>query len=144
MHFPQNTLLWRPNIPFWGKGDLQATPCPALSRDWVRLHLKPLTPISCTRAFVLFLGAACREMPAHLLCRSGDGWRCHVSSNALRGIAALREITPAHQIRDIMLLTLTILSFITEDPYNQLPLPVVFGNNKTLQIEAACMILFCW
>lgn len=76
-----------------------------------------------------------QEQPAgkcQLTCRSGAGWRCHVSSNALRGTAALREITPAHQIGDITLWTLTILSFVTEDPYNQLPLPAVFGNNKTL------------
>lgn len=76
-----------------------------------------------------------QEQPAgkcQLTCRSGAGWRCHVSSNALRGTAALREITPAHQIGDITLWTLTILSFVTEDLYNQLPLPAVFGNNKTL------------
>lgn len=69
----------------------------------------------------MFLRSPCREMPAHLLCKSGEWWRCHVllycfSSNALRGTAALTEITPAHQTGDITLLISTILSFITEDP----------------------------
>lgn len=102
MHFPQNSFLQRPNIPFWAKGDLQAAHCPALSSDWVRLHLNPLTPISCVIDLCHVLGPACREMSAHLLCKSGGCWRCHVlfycsSSNALSRTAALTEITPARQ-----------------------------------------------
>lgn len=119
MCFPQDTFLQ--TFPSeWRETCRLPLPC---SQPWLAkaapkaFHTNLLGHSICA----MFLGPACREMPAQLLCKPGDWWRCHallycLSSNALKGTAALMEITPAPQIGDITLLILTSLSFITEDP----------------------------